>query len=64
MEIKKLKTATLLEALTAMSVGETVTAPEGYSDATVKRACSDLNRRGCVFRTTNITGVRTITRLK
>ncbi len=47
-----------------MSVGETVTAPEGYSDATVKRACSDLNRRGCVFRTTNITGVRTITRLK
>lgn len=62
--IKKLETATLDEALVAMAVGETCIAPDGYTVRTVRRACSDLKKRGYLFQTTMRSGEQTITRLK
>ena len=63
MEIKKLKTASLSDALTEMKVGETCAAPDGYSTKTVIKACSELREKGYLFSTTTKGGQQTITRL-
>lgn len=42
MGLKKLKTSSLADALTAMKVGETYLAPDECSVLYVKRACSEL----------------------
>ena len=64
MEIKKLKTASLADALKGMTVGETCVAPDGYQPKYVKRACCELKEKGYLFTTSTKTGVQTITRLK
>ena len=64
MELKKLKTQSLTDALTDMKVGETCIAPDECSASYVKRACSELKEKGYVFTTSTKTGVQTITRLK
>lgn len=64
MELKKLKTQSLIDALMAMNVGETCIAPDECSTSYVKRACSELKEKGYVFATSTKTGVQTITRLK
>lgn len=64
MEIKRLYTATLSEALMRMSVGEVCSAPDGYSPVTVIRTCSNLKSKGYLFKTTRSTGEQLITRLR
>ena len=64
MEIKRLKTASLSDALMQMSVGETRLAPEGYSHRTVIKTCCELKEKGYVFSTTTKTGEQVITRIK
>lgn len=64
MQLKKLKTQSLADALMAMSIGETCIAPDECSASYVKRACSELKDKGYVFTTSTKTGVQTITRLK
>lgn len=63
MEIKKLKTQSLPDALMAMKVGETCIAPDECKAAYVRRACNSLKEQGYVFATTHKSGVQTITRL-
>ncbi|MCM1079125.1 MAG: hypothetical protein NC344_05795 [Bacteroidales bacterium] len=64
MDIKLLKTATLAEALSEMSLGETAIAPKGYKPETVRKTCTELKNKGYLFSTTMRAGVQTITRLK
>lgn len=64
MELKKLKTQSLPDALKLMSIGETCIAPDECAPAYVKRACSELKIQGYLFQTSTRTGVQTITRLK
>lgn len=64
MELKKLKTLSLSDALMEMNVGETCVAPDNTTPAYVKRACSELKEKGFVFTTSTKTGVQTITRLQ
>ncbi len=64
MEIKRLTTANLSDALTAMSVGETRIAPERYSRQTVIKTCCELKEKGYVFSTTTKTGEQVITRIR
>lgn len=64
MEIKRLKTASLSDALMQMSVGETRLAPERYSNKTVIKTCCELKEKGYVFSTTTKTGEQVITRIK
>lgn len=64
MELKKLKTQSLPDALMSMSIGETCISPDECTPAYVKRACSDLKEKGYLFVTTTKTGVQTVTRLK
>lgn len=64
MELKKLKTQSLPDALKAMSVGETCIAPDECTTTYVKRACYDLKGKGYLFTTSTKTGVQTVTRLK
>lgn len=67
MELKRLQTATLADALKAMAVGETCLAPEGYEKKGVAKTCSELKREGYIFVTTTKTGEikeQAITRLK
>lgn len=64
MELKKLITQSLPDALMAMQIGETRISPDGCSKAYVKRACTDLKEKGYLFVTTTKTGVQTVTRLK
>lgn len=64
MDIKRLKTASLSEALMQMSVGETCYAPEGYAYKTVIKTCCTLRSQGYVFNTTTKTGEQIITRIK
>lgn len=64
MELKKLKTASLTDALKDMQVGETRIAPDECTPAYVKRACSDLKENGYIFATSTKTGVQTVTRLQ
>ncbi len=62
--MEKLIAKPLIKALEEMAVGSTCIAPDGYSEAGVRRACSDLNSRGYYFTTTRRTGQQLITRLK
>lgn len=64
MELKKLKTQSLYDALRAMSVGETRIAPDECTRKTVIKTCSELKGEGYVFTTTTKSGVQTVTRLK
>lgn len=64
MELKKLQTQSLADALKAMNVGETCIAPDECTPKTVQKTCSDLKGEGCLFTTTTKTGVLTVTRLK
>lgn len=64
MELKKLKTQSLCDALREMKVGETCIAPDGCSVAHVKRTCSELKAEGYLFATSQRAGVQTVTRLK
>lgn len=64
MELKKLKTASLADALKEMNVGETCIAPDGYAPATVIKTCSELKDKGYLFQTSQRAGVQIITRLK
>lgn len=67
MELKRLRTATLSDALKQMAIGETCLPPEGYNRMTVVKTCSELKSEGYVFVTTTKTGEmneQVITRLK
>lgn len=64
MEIKKLKTASLADALKDMTVGETCVAPDGYQPRTVTKTCVELRAHGYMFQTSTRSGMQTITRLK
>lgn len=64
MELKKLVTASLADALKEMKVGETCIAPDGSVPATVIKTCSDLKKEGYAFTTSRKTGTQTVTRLK
>lgn len=64
MELKKLKTQSLPEALMSMNIGETCISPDECTPAYVKRACTDLKEKGYLFVTSTKTGVQTVTRLK
>ncbi len=64
MELKKLKTQSLPDALKAMSVGETCIAPDECTPKTVIKTCSELKDDGYLFTTTTKSGVQTVTRLK
>lgn len=64
MEIKKLKTATLSEALAEMKVGESRLAPDGYSPKTIIKTCVEMKEKGFLFQTSRRAGVQIITRLK
>lgn len=44
MEIKKLKTASLADALAEMQVGESCLAPDGYAPKTVIKTCGKPKR--------------------
>lgn len=64
MEIKKLHTASLSEALASMQVGETCLAPDGYAPVSVRKTCAEMKSKGYLFQTSCRTGGQTITRLK
>lgn len=64
MELKKLKTQSLVDALKSMNVGETCIAPDECTPTYVKKACSELKEKGYLFTTSTKTGVQTITRLQ
>lgn len=64
MEIEKLHTATLAEALASMNVGETRLAPDSYTPEYVRKICAEMKNKGFVFQTSCRTGVQTVTRLK
>lgn len=64
MDLKKLKTQSLPDALMAMSIGETCISPDECTPGYVKRACCELKEQGYIFITSTKTGVQTITRLK
>lgn len=64
MELKKLKTASLSDALKELSIGETRIAPDGYAPKTVIKACSELKSEGYIFTTCQREGIQVVTRLK
>ena len=64
MELKKLKTASLADALKEMKVGETCLSPDECTPKTVSKTCVELKRQGYLFLTSTRTGVQTVTRLK
>lgn len=64
MELKKLKTQSLPDALMGMNIGETCISPDECTPAYVKRACTDLKEKGFLFVTSTKTGVQTVTRLR
>lgn len=64
MELKKLKTQSLPDALMAMHVGDTCIAPDKCSPGYVKRTCTELKEKGYIFTTSTKTGVQTVTRLQ
>lgn len=64
MELRKLKTSSLADALMEMNVGETCIAPDECLPAYVKRMCSELKNKGYLYLTSTKTGTQTITRLK
>lgn len=64
MELRKLKTQSLPDALRGMAVGETCISPDECTPVYVKRTCYELKQEGYIFTTTTKTGVQTVTRLK
>lgn len=64
MELKKLKTSSLADALKEMKVGETCISPDDCTPAYVKSACTELKAQGYLFTTSTRIGVQTVTRLK
>lgn len=64
MEIKRLKTASLADALAEMKIGEICLAPDGYAPMTVVKTCTEMKSKGYLFQTSRRAGVQTITRLK
>lgn len=62
--IKKLETQSLQKALCNMAIGETCTAPEGYTVRSIRKTCSVLKKKGFLFSTTTKMGFPTITRLQ
>lgn len=64
MEVKRLQTASLSDALKQMTVGETCLSPDGYSHRTVIKTCCELKTEGYIFSTTTKTGEQFITRIK
>lgn len=64
MELKKLKTASLADALKEMQVGETCIAPDDCTPTYVKATCTELKSQGYLFTTSTKIGVQTVTRLK
>lgn len=64
MELKKLKTASLSDALIGMKVGESAIAPDGYARRSVTKMCCDLKKQGYIFTTTTKTGEQVITRIQ
>lgn len=64
MELKKLKTQSLPDALMAMSIGETCISPDECTPTYVKKACSELKEKGYLYVTSTKSGVQTVTRLK
>lgn len=65
MEIKRLETGSLSDALKRMEVGEVRLAPLGYANATVSKTCSELNKTGKYrFFTTAKTGDMVVARTK
>ena len=63
-EMKKLKTASVADALKEMKIGETCLAPDGVSPRTVIKTCAELKNEGYLYATTTKTGVQTVTRLQ
>ncbi len=65
MEVKRLETGTLSDALRRMEVGEVRRAPLGYKVTTVQKACSEFNKKGeRRYYTSTKTGDMFITRAK
>lgn len=64
MEIKKLETASLSDALKKMAIGEVCKAPDGYSPQTVIKACCELKSEGYMFYTSRRAGEQVVTRIK
>ena len=64
MGIKKLRTASLADALAEMQVGESCLAPDGYTPKTVIKTCVEMKDRGYLFQTSQRSGTQTVTRLK
>lgn len=62
--MKKLITQSLSDALKGMSVGETRISPDECTPAYVKKACSELKKKGYLFSTSTKGGTQTVTRLK
>ncbi|MDE5653603.1 MAG: hypothetical protein K2I48_09110 [Muribaculaceae bacterium] len=64
MELKKLITRSLPDALRGMEVGQTCIAPDECTTSYVKRACTELKDEGYLFTTSTRSGVQTVTRLR
>lgn len=64
MELKKLKTASLADALKEMKAGDTCLSPDGYSPRTIIKTCTELKRQGYLFQTSTRAGVQTVTRIR
>ena len=65
MEMKKLITVSLVDALKGMKVGETCVAPDGYKPRAIIATCSTLgNISSMKFRTYIVDGVQHITRIQ
>lgn len=64
MELKKLKTSSLADALREMKVGETCLSPDECTPKTVIKTCVELKSQGYLFQTSTRTGTQTVTRLK
>ena len=64
MELKKLITQSLSDALKKMQIGETRIAPDDCTPAYVRRICSELKADGFLFQTSTRAEVQTVTRLK
>ncbi|MBD5364899.1 MAG: hypothetical protein HDR79_08155 [Bacteroides sp.] len=64
METRKLKTISIYEALTGMSVGETCVSPDNMTVNQVKRATWALKKKGYWFTTRVADGIQYVTRMK
>ncbi|MBD5283351.1 MAG: hypothetical protein HDS31_01900 [Bacteroides sp.] len=64
MELKKLKTSSLADALREMQIGETCLSPDECTPKTVVKTCAELKSEGYLFQTSMRTGRQTVTRLQ